>query len=62
MTTLAEHGKTLDGELNDFKGKLDKLKAEFKSKFVILLIYFLEHFVPLIRVISGYVTVQQTVF
>jgi len=30
MTTLAGHGKTLDGELNDFKGKLNKLKAEFK--------------------------------
>jgi len=30
MTTLAEHGKTLDGELNGFKGKLDKFKAEFK--------------------------------
>jgi len=30
METLVEHGKTLDGELNDFKDKLDKLKAEFK--------------------------------
>jgi len=30
MTTLVEHGKTLDSELNDFKGTLDKLKAKLK--------------------------------
>jgi len=27
MRKLVEHGKALDGELNDFKGKLDKLKV-----------------------------------
>jgi len=30
MTTLVEHGKALDGELNDFKGQLNKLQTEFK--------------------------------
>jgi len=30
MATLVEHGKTLDGELNDFKDKLNKLQTEFK--------------------------------
>ena len=30
MATLVEHGNALDGELNDFKGKLNKLQTEFK--------------------------------
>jgi len=30
MATLVEHGKALDGELNDFKDKLNKLQTEFK--------------------------------
>jgi len=30
MATPVEHGKALNGELNDFKGKLNKLQTEFK--------------------------------
>jgi len=30
MATIVEHGKALDGEFNDFKGRLNKLQTEFK--------------------------------
>jgi len=30
MATLVDHGKALDGELNAFKDKLNKLQDEFK--------------------------------
>ena len=30
ITTLVEQGKALDSGLNDFKGKLNKLKIEFQ--------------------------------
>jgi len=30
MAPLVQHGKALDGEIDDFKGKLSKLQTEFK--------------------------------